>query len=136
MRLLLDTHVLIWLTEGDRALPRASCELLDSAAVEVGLAISSISFWEVAMLERRSRITLGLPVPLWRKRVLAMQGIVEAPVTGDEAIESVLLPGDLHGDPADRMLVATARLHGWCLVTRDERLLKYGKAGHVAVLLV
>jgi len=136
VRLLLDTHVLIWLTEGHSALPRTSCELLESAAADVGVAVSSISFWEVAMLQKRSRITLGLPLSRWRQRVLGIRGLVEEPVCGDVAIESVLLPGELHGDPADRMLAATARLRDWCLVTRDDRLLRYGKAGHVAVMKV
>ena len=88
------------------------------------------------MLQERQRITLSLPVQRWREIVLEASGFIEAPLTGEIAIESVNLPGKLHNDPADRMLVATARLHGWTLATRDDRILSYGNAGNVDVLHV
>ncbi len=129
--LLLDTHVLLWMAEGLPQLSPSSQELIDKAAEEEGLAVSSISFWEVAMLESRRRISLSLPVSKWREVVLDNSSITELPVSGDIAIESVLLPGTLHEDPADRLLIATARLRGGRLATRDEEILRYGAAGHV-----
>jgi PIN domain nuclease of toxin-antitoxin system len=129
--LLLDTHVLLWIAEGLPQLSLSSRELIDNAAAEEGLAVSAISFWEVAMLEMRQRISLSLPVPAWREVILDKSGATEIPVTGDVAIESVFLPGGLQEDPADRLLVATARLQGCRLATRDEGILQYGAAGHV-----
>ena len=134
MRLLLDTHILIWLAEGMDALPAASRRIVDRAARTEGLAVSAISFWEVAMLAERGRIGLTRTVPAWRQEVLAAPGLVEVPVTGDIGVEAVVLPGSLHGDPADRLLVATARRLGLRLGTRDARLLDYGRQGHVATL--
>ena len=136
MTSLLDTHVLLWLAEGLPDLPESSRVRIDPAARQGGLAVSAISFWEVAMLAARHRISLSLPVSSWRDMVLESAGISELAVTGDVGIESVLLPGRLHEDPADRLLIATARLQGLRLITGDERILEYGAAGHVNVLVV
>ena len=68
--LLLDTHVLVWLAEGLPSLSETSRDLIDRAARKEGLAVSPISFWEIAMLHSRQRITLSLPVLLWRELVL------------------------------------------------------------------
>ncbi len=134
--LLLDTHVLVWFAEGDESLPASSVETIDKLRDEQGLAVSTISFWEVAMLQSRQRVSLSAPVRQWRNLVLDASGITEAPLTGEVTIESVELPGAIHSDPADRMLIATARLNGWTLATRDDRILRYGKAGHVATIPV
>lgn len=134
--ILLDTHVLIWLAEGMKDLSPRSRKIIDKAASEEGIAVSSISFWEIAMLSMRGRIALSLPLAEWRRRVIAAPAVTESPVTGEVGIESVLLPGKLHEDPADRILVATARLNDWQLATRDRRLLKYGASGHVRMIKV
>ncbi len=133
MKLLLDTHVLIWLAEGDEQLPESSVRAIDDAAQANGLVVSPISFWECAMLAARGRVSLSQSVLRWRQRILDAGPIDELPMTGEIAIESVLLPDGLHKDPADRLLVATARTHGLVLGTRDARLLAYGKQGHVNV---
>ena len=136
LRLLLDTHILIWLAEGTADLDSASVARLEDVTRADGLAVSPISFWEVAMLQERQRITLSLPVRSWREIVLKTRGVIEAPLTGEIAIESVNLPGKFHKDPADRILVATARLNAWTLATRDDRILSYGNAGNIDVLHV
>lgn len=136
MRLLLDTHVLIWLAEGLGELQPSSRQVIDEAARSHGVAVSAISFWEVAMLDARRRISLSKPIGEWRAQVLSAPGLDEVAVTGAAGIESVHLPGQLHDDPADRIIVATARLNGMKLATRDERLLRYGKAGHVVAISV
>ena len=136
LRLLVDTHILIWLAEGTAELESSSVARLEDVTRADGLAVSAISFWEVAMLQERQRITLSLPVHRWREIVLETSGFIEAPLTGEIAIESVNLPGTFHHDPADRMLVATARLNGWALAMRDDRILSYGNAGNVDVLHV
>lgn len=134
--MLLDTHVLIWLAEGNAELKPAARRRIEEAAVQSGLAVSAISFWEVAMLSDRGRISLSLPLTEWRRKVLAQDCISEVPVTGDVSIESVLLPGTLHPDPADRFLVATSRLQGWPLATRDKRLLAYAAQGYLHAVAV
>ncbi len=134
--LLLDTHVIVWLAEGLSDLPETSRDLIDRAARKEGLAVSPISFWEIAMLHSRQRITLSLPVQRWRELVLGNPSITEVPLTGEVAIESVLLPGSFHNDPADRMLVATSRLNSWQLATRDSGILAYASAGHVSSVKV
>ena len=136
MNLLLDTHVLVWLAEGREDLSEDARALIDRAAGRWGLVVSAISFWEVAMLAERGKIALSRPILAWRELVLATPGIGEAPVTGDVGVESMLLPEKLHGDPADRMLVATARLNGWQLATRDRQILAYARAGHVDAVRV
>jgi PIN domain nuclease of toxin-antitoxin system len=83
------------------------------------------------MLERRRRVSLSQSIERWREAVLTPTAMQEVGVDGAIAIEAVRLPGDLHEDPADRILVATARIRGWTLATRDSRLLDYGAAGHV-----
>jgi PIN domain nuclease of toxin-antitoxin system len=134
--LLLDTHVLIWLVEGLDDLPPASRKLINNATRSHGVAVSAISFWEVAMLAARGRISISKPVREWRTQVLSAPGLDEIPVTGDIGIESVHLPGRMHDDPADRIIVATARLNAMKLATRDQRLLAYGAGGHVGAVTI
>jgi PIN domain nuclease of toxin-antitoxin system len=136
VKLLLDTHVLIWLAEGLKELPPASRKLIDDVARKAGIYVSAISFWEVAMLSAKGRISLSQPLADWRDRVLSAPGLAELALTGDIGIEAAQLPGEMHSDPADRMLVATARIHRLRLATRDSRLLEYGEAGHAGVLEV
>jgi PIN domain nuclease of toxin-antitoxin system len=136
MTLLLDTHALIWFAEGHDDLPPRSRRRLDAAARSEGLAVSAITFWEVAMLERRRRVSLSQPIERWRETILGPSAMREVEVDGAVAIEAVRLPGDLHEDPADRILVATARVRGWTLATRDSRLLEYGAAGHVKIAAI
>jgi PIN domain nuclease of toxin-antitoxin system len=134
VRLLLDTHVLVWLVEGMAQLRPAARRTIERAAATDGVVVSAISFWEVAMLAVRGRLALGTPPSIWRRRVLELTGLVEEPIDGEIGIEAVQLPGSLHADPADRLLTATARLRGHRLVTQDARLIAYGREGHVGVL--
>jgi PIN domain nuclease of toxin-antitoxin system len=81
-------------------------------------------------------VSLSQPVQQWREAVLAPPQIREVELDGAIAIESVGLPGDFHDDPADRILIATARIRGFTLATRDSGILAYGRAGHVKVVAV
>jgi PIN domain nuclease of toxin-antitoxin system len=134
VKLLLDTHVLVWLVEGMKQLRPPARRAIERAAATEGIAVSAISFWEVAMLATRGRIALATPPPVWRRRVLELTGILEEPIDGEIGIEAVQLPGSLHPDPADRLLAATARLRGHRLATQDARLIEYGRRGHLGVL--
>ncbi len=131
--LLLDTHVAVWLVDGLPRLRPAARRAIDHAAARGQLVISAISFWEVALLARRDRLALTMPAFEWRRAVLALPGLSEAPVSSEIAIEAASLPEPFHADPADRFIVATARLQDARIVTYDQRILDYGRAGHVQV---
>ena len=83
------------------------------------------------MLAAKGRVQLGLPAAQWVRRALAAPGLVLAEMTPDIAVESSFLPGEFHSDPADRLIVATARAIGAALYTKDRAILAYGRRGHV-----
>lgn len=133
--LLLDTHIWLWYAEGDaERLPPASVKKLDRARRQDGLRISSISVWEIGMQHAKGRVQLSAPLRDWIEKALAPAGISVISLDTDTAAESTLLPGEPHGDPADRFLIATARTKGLVLATRDEAIIEYGNAGHVRVM--
>lgn len=132
---LLDTHVWVWYVEGDRARFSPRIEPIVEAAVERGaVLVSAISVWEVAQLDALRRLELALEVRTWVARALAFPGVRLKGISPAIAIESTRLPGAPHRDPADRMLIATARLTGAALVTCDTRVLAYAAHGHVSVI--
>jgi PIN domain nuclease of toxin-antitoxin system len=121
--ILLDTHALIWLTEGQPELGDKARHLADEALANDDLGISAITFWKIAMLNQRGRIQLVQPVEAWR-RTLVDRGLREWPLTGEVGIAAATLV-DFHPDPADRFITATALLHGATLVTADDRILTW-----------
>jgi len=130
---LLDTHVLVWLLDGDRRLSPAAVEAIRQAAVTNQAFVSAITPWEIAMLVAKNRLTFTCDVQTWLDEALGQPGIALAPIPPVVAVDSVRLPGTLHGDLADRIIAATARHLRATLVTADARLLSYGRSGHVAV---
>ena len=133
--LLLDTHCWLWMEGGfkDRFSERGR-EAIQEAAEARSLFVSVISVWEVAMLESKGRISLGLPCEQWVKEALAAPGLTLAALTPEIAVHSTRLPGSFHGDPADRLIAATARWMGARLLTGDRRILEYGRAKHLTVI--
>lgn len=131
---LLDTHVLVWLLNGERMLSRPAVTAIEQAARESTVFVSAITPWEIAMLVSKERLTLTLDVQEWVDAALRQPGMALAPLDPAIAVASTRLPGMLHGDPADRLIAATARRLSALLVTADDRLLAYGAAGHIAVL--
>jgi PIN domain nuclease of toxin-antitoxin system len=117
----LDTHVLVWLAEDSPSLGRRAARLADRAMARDQLLVCAISFWEIAMLAAKRRLRLALTAATIRQRVLE-QGIREVAVSGAIAIAAAELAG-LHGDPADRLIVATALSLEGTLVTGDESIL-------------
>lgn len=105
--ILLDTHTLIWLDEGSDRLGTKSREAIDTALENNELFVATISFWEAAMLIEKGRLTMQTGLDEWR-RSLINYGLQELPLTGEIAISSARLP-NFQGDPADRIIVATAR---------------------------
>lgn len=118
--ILLDTHVLLWQQEDNPRLGRSARQVIELALDADDAAVSAITFWEVAMRVQKGRLDVLSDVAAWR-RDLVSRGLHEIPVDGGIATRAGLLP-DLHGDPADRLIVATA-LEGHQLLTADRRLL-------------
>ena len=116
--LLLDTHVAVWVSLDDPKLGAAARTAVVQAFVDGQLAISTISFWEAAMLVEKGRIHLPEDVEQWRRELLS-HGVIEIPVDGVTAARAGRLP-DIHGDPADRIIMATAR-NGHTLITSDRQ---------------
>lgn len=132
---MLDTHIWVWYVEGDRDRFARRIEPHVEAAVDRhDLLVSAISVWEIAQLEARGRLELALDIRAWVARALAFPGLRLKGLSPAIAVDSTRLPGAPHGDPADRMLMATARRIGATLVTCDTRILAYAKAGHVRAL--
>lgn len=130
--LVLDTHVWIWVMEGlTTELSNATVRLIEAAAASSALAISAISVWELAMLEKRGRITLSRSIDEWTRAALTAPGVRLVDLSPEIALESARLPGEPHGDPADRIIIATTRILGATLVTRDKQILRYAATGHV-----
>jgi PIN domain nuclease of toxin-antitoxin system len=133
--LLLDTHCWLRAQLGlIQKLSRAALEAIRSAESDGNLRVSVISIWELAMLEQRGRVALPMNVRTWVDQALSKPGIAVAQLTPEIMIESVHLPGEMHGDPADRMLVATARVQGATLLSKDEQLIRYSRLRHVKLL--
>ncbi len=121
--ILLDTHALVWLSEGNSKLGKESLNLIDHALKANALFVSTISFWEVAMLVEKGRITMDCSILEWQSSLIK-HGLQEVSLTGGVAIESAQLI-DFHGDPADRMIVATAIKATASLCTADQKILDW-----------
>jgi PIN domain nuclease of toxin-antitoxin system len=128
---LLDTHVLVWLLAGNPRLGTEARRLIREAAQADLLHLSAISPWEIAVLVQKGQLVLEQDVGEWVEAALALPGIRLAPLSPEVAVASARLPGDIHPDPADRIIAATARHLGACLMTADGLLLNYGAAGHL-----
>lgn len=121
--ILLDTHVLLWLDCDDANLGPTCREAIQAAWQADGVAVSSLSFWEVAMLQQRGRIDLTQPPEAWRRDWL-QAGLLEQPLDGEIAVRATALAG-FHPDPADRFITATAQARGATLVTADAAILAW-----------
>src|SRR6266851_409518 len=132
--LLVDTHVWLWLVAGSPELSQQARQTVDRAAAAGTLRIAAISLWEIALLASRGRIVLGKSISLWLEEALAEPGPAIEPLSPQIAIESYALPDVFHPDPADRMIVATARVIGAALLTRDRQILDYAVRGHLTTI--
>lgn len=135
---LLDTCAVIWLANGDPIGPDALAAI-SHAALADGIFVSPASAWEVGLLSRvrsdkRPAVSF-LPDPhSWFARFMGGPGIRQAPLLPEIAIASSHLPDPVHGDPADRFIIATARHHQIPIITRDGKIIEYAGQGHVNVI--
>lgn len=125
---LLDTHVLIWWLQGDGPLSSAQQRVLDAADRDSPLRVSDISLWEIATLHSLGRIRLTLPLRDWLEKATAPPLVRRHGISPAIAAEVAALPDSFHRDPADRILVATARILGATLLTQDRHIVESGLA--------
>lgn len=123
--IVLDTHALIWWANGDARLSRPARKAIRDEQPGGVVAVSAISAWEIALLVSKGRLALTMNVDTWLSAALALPGVRLVPVTLRVAVQSTRLPGAFHPDPADRMIVALARVHDAALVSADQRIRAY-----------
>jgi PIN domain nuclease of toxin-antitoxin system len=128
--LLLDTCALLWLANGAEMSAESRAALASRS-----LHVSPISAWEIANLVRKSRLAIASPVARWFRQVVAMMAAGTPQLTIEILSNSCDLPGSPPGDPADRIIIATAREADLTIVTRDKEILEYSRAGHVRTLV-
>ena len=130
--ILLDTHAWVWWVHGDARLSEEQRNMLDARTVE-GIGVSIISCWEVAKLVEYGRLKLPQDVAKWLEVALSYPGVRLLDLTPAIVVESTRLPQPFHKDPADQMIVATARIHDCPLVTGDDKILNYAHVRTVSV---
>jgi len=136
--LLLDTCAMIWLANGNRLLEPAVAAIV-AAAESRQLYVSVASAWEIGMLSQQRpighpRLDFQPDPKSWFIKFVSGHGIQQADITYEIAIDASHLPGDMHGDPGDRLIVATARYLSATIVTRDRKIISYAGSGYVNVL--
>lgn len=129
--ILLDTHVLVWLLEDSQRLGTSAREMIQ--ANTGWIMLSAMTFWELSMLQSKRQISLSVPLPVLLGKVTTESLMTIVPVTAEIAMDANGLPS-LHGDPVDRLLMATARSLDCPLMTADHVIRDYASAGHVQVL--
>lgn len=122
--IVLDTHTWVWWVHGDEKLTPSQVEIIQANEDGV-IGVSAISLWEIAKLVEYDRLELPVPLEKWFSLALSYPGIQVIDLTPEIAVESTRLPGEFHKDPADQIIVATARILKCKLVTSDEKILKY-----------
>ncbi len=132
--LLLDTCTLIFMTEKARLAEPAVHAMRAVSGGAATTYISPISAWEIGILASHGRLQLLIRPERWFANLFEVPGVRLADMSPDLLIASSFLPGKPPRDPADRIMIATARDLGATLVTRDRALLSYGREGHIAVL--
>jgi PIN domain nuclease of toxin-antitoxin system len=128
--LLLDTCALLWLASGAEMTEKSR-----AALAERSLHVSPISAWEIANLVRKSRLAITLPVASWFRQAANKMDAATPHLSVEILAGSCALPGIPPDDPADRIIIATAREADMTVVTRDRQILEYSKAGHVRTLV-
>ncbi|MGE0601546.1 MAG: type II toxin-antitoxin system VapC family toxin [Dehalococcoidia bacterium] len=122
--ILLDTHVSVWWVNGDSSLAPGVTQLIREHEGD-GLGVSIISCWEIAKKVSLNRLSLDRSLDVWLSGAIGYPGVELLGLTPEIVIESTRLPGSFHRDPADQLIVATARVLGVPLLTLDQQILRY-----------
>ncbi len=122
--IILDTHIWVWWNHKDSKLTSNHCKVINEERSK-GLGICSISLIEVSRLVTQNRLILPCPIQEWFNIALAQEGVILLSITPQIAIDSYSLPGNFHKDPADRLIVSTARVYDVPLVSVDEKIIHY-----------
>ena len=123
--ILLDTHVWIWFLSNPEFLSNKANKEIQIAIKDNALSVSSISVWEAAMLVKKNRLELTMPIKDWISKSEKLPFLNFLPIDNSIAFRSVNLPDPFHGDPADRIIVATSMKKSLPLITKDQRILSY-----------
>jgi PIN domain nuclease of toxin-antitoxin system len=132
---LLDTCACLWLAHGDPMSAGSRDAIRRAQHGSAGVHVSPITAWEVATLVAKGRYRLMATPKVWFARLIALSGVRLLPLTSDILIESVSLPGEPPKDPADRIIIASARHHGHAVITRDSELIPYGRQGFLRIVV-
>jgi PIN domain nuclease of toxin-antitoxin system len=122
--ILLDTHTWIWTHSATKLLSDNVKKLIKKTLIDQR-AIASISIWEFAMMVVKGRINVKIDPKLWLDNAIKNSGLKVIELSPEIALESCNLPGNFHKDPADQIIVATARIHNLTLLTKDRKILNY-----------
>ena len=124
--IVLDTHVLVWWVDSPTKLPPKVQKIIEKVIKkEEKLIVSAISVWEIFMLVKKGKLGFAIDINAWLQKIESMMFLEFIPVDNQIAAKSVNLPGKFHNDPADRIIIATAREYGAKLVTSDQKILNY-----------
>ncbi len=129
--ILFDTHSWLWILAGEKRFSNKILSLVDEKRKNNGLYLADISLWEVSMLASKGRITLGQPTLSWLKIAIKTSNVQLVHLTPEISVESTELPGNFHGDPSDRIIVASARILNLAILTKDKKILAYGNEHRV-----
>jgi PIN domain nuclease of toxin-antitoxin system len=130
-KLVLDTHVFTWFAFEDKKLSQKYIDIITEYRDMHALYLPAICLWEIALLVKNKRLKLNKPCGQWLHECTSKPGLTIAPLSVDIAIESVDMSPNFHSDPADRLIVATARVLNAKLMTRDTKILQYAENGFV-----
>jgi PIN domain nuclease of toxin-antitoxin system len=126
VKALLDTHIWIWWLLGSDRLSASERQALDQLARQGNAYLSTMSLWEAQMLHHKGRLTLGRPFSIWLEQAASPEIVQVVPLDVTVVIAVDQLPPEFHGDPADRLIVATAAVHDLALVTHDKAISSSG----------
>lgn len=129
--IVLDTHIMLWSLLQPEELSEDIKLLISTAQDNRALLLCSISLWEIAMLNFKKRINIYEPVKDFLKSITNIDGLSVKDISSEVAAESVMLIDNFHGDPADRIIVATTKIYGATLITRDKKILTWANFGHI-----
>jgi len=127
----LDTHSWLWFLAADPKLGSQARSTIEAAALHHEAVLAAISLWEISMLVAHGRLSLPRDPREWLEFHLSLPGFTLHPLSVAVAVGSNSLPATPHGDPADRIIIATARHLDAILITADRKILSYAEAGHV-----